>query len=68
MRVKLHVSNAFPGDTGAAGPGPHFEGQGIPGLCRGGLWAGLPSLQTTVVRFGDHGVEGTMVWSQETKI
>lgn len=68
VSVKLHVSNKRPGDTGAAGQGPHSEWQGITGLCRGELWAKLPSLQTAGVWFGDCGVEGTLVWSQETRI
>lgn len=68
VSVKLHVSNKRPGDTGAAGQGPRIEWQCISGLCRGELWAKLPSLQTTGVWFGDCGVEGAMVWSQETRI
>lgn len=49
------------------GHGPHFEWQGIARSCRGGLGR-RPSLQTTVVWFGDCGVAGTMIWGQETRI
>lgn len=66
--MKPHVSNKLPGDTGASGHGPQFERARLYRAVQRGVWAGLPSLQSTVVWFGDQGVEGTMVRSQETRI
>ena len=51
MFLRLHTANELPGDAGAAGRGLPIKGKVLQGFVRG-LWAGLPSLQTTVLSLG----------------